>query len=54
MTAIARAVYRTALAAALAMTALGYVGIAAGAQPWDDDPAVQEVCSSCAVRASPR
>jgi Domain of unknown function (DUF4440) len=43
MAASARAVYRRALAAGLAMAALGYVGVAAAAQPWDDDPAVQEV-----------
>ena len=43
MVAFARAVYRRALAAALAASAFAYGGAAAGAQPWDDDPAVQEV-----------
>ena len=43
MAVLARAVYRRALVAALAAAALGYVGRAASAEPWDDDPAVQQV-----------
>ena len=42
MAALARAVYRRALVAALAATTLGYVGLAAGAEPWDADSAVQQ------------
>ena len=37
------AVYRTALVATLMLTAIGWIEGAAAANPWDADPAVQEV-----------
>jgi|SRR5688572_10666195 len=42
MAVLARAVYRRALIATFAAT-IGCTGFAARAEPWDDDPAVQQV-----------